>query len=231
VEGQAEVVAGAPEGAIDASPKRGRKKAAPKKTDALATVDQALISAEEKEGKEALEFISKWEITEQRHMELAGELMVDLRKRKKALTEMLKSITDPIRAAEKSARDIFKPGLGYLDSAESALNKLMSSFLDKQKQERLLALQAVEASGGKADAATLVVAHGHGALEAPDALSERTEYEIKVLNIAEVPAHYTITTLNMAAVQAHAKATRGGVPIPGLEITAHTKLGFKPGRT
>lgn len=233
---QTEIVNAAPEGALDASPKRGRKKAAAtsNKSDAdapLAPVDRSFLSGEEKEGREILEFISSWQIADQKHMNVAGELMTEIRKRKKALQEMLKSITDPIRAAEKAARDGFKPSLGFFDSAESALNRLMSSYLDEQKRIQLEALKAVEESGGRADAATLVVAHGHNNLEAPEDLSTRTEYDIEVLDITLVPKHYTVTTLNAAAVKEAAKASRGSIEIPGLKITARTKLAFKPGRT
>ena len=57
------------------------------------------------------------------NMEVVGSILVDVKKRLKGLEERLKEITAPIRAAEKSARDLFRPAIAALEESEGILKR------------------------------------------------------------------------------------------------------------
>lgn len=204
------------------------KKKAPKVEQQQADIQ--LVTASEAEGKDTLEAVSGWEIQTQEDMDDAGGLKRELFTKRKALEERLEEIVAPIRAAKKSAEDLFKPAINMLQQAENICTQAIKAFELKKLHAQREALAEVEASGGKVDAATLVVAHGNNAVQTSEAVSTSRVLRFEILDLEAIPEKYWVRTVNEKKIQAEIDAADGKVEIPGIKVVEDIQVRNKPRR-
>jgi hypothetical protein len=202
----------------------GRKK----KADAAPTADTELVQEHELFAREALMLATAWAITTQEDMSEAGELKRELYTKRKALEERLKEITAPMRAAEKSVRDLFRPAISMLEKGEAVVTEALRQYELARMLERREALAEIEASGGRADAATLAIAHGVGTLELASEVASRRVFRAVLKDASLVEEKYIIRVIDHAKVQRDVTDAMGQITIPGFEIVEDIQIKNKP---
>lgn len=124
----------------------------------------------------------------QANMDLVGAILVDVKTKYKELDARLKSITAPMRAAEKSVRDLFRPALNALAEAEAVLKKGIADAQRAQwaqNQEMQQKAQAALAVGDARGAALAV--HALEAVVSPAGVNVREVVAFRVIDPALVP--------------------------------------------
>lgn len=205
---------------------RGAQPAGSEPTAALvkAPAVEERVSGYEAKARDMLEAISVWEIQSQEHMDLAGKIEAQAVAERKKLEAELKEITDPIRAAEKKVRDLFKPAIGYCKATEEALKLKVKQFRLAAAAAQDAALKAIAESGGVADASTLMVAHGAEVLALPENLREKVYFTWKCTDFAKVPESLKRYVLDEAMITAVVDRDGLQAQIPGIEITREVDI-------
>lgn len=189
-----------------------------KKAEIASVEDEALVKKEESEATELLATVSGWEIESQEDMDMCGAIKKQARDKREELEKRLKEITAPIRQAEKSARDLFRPRISTLQQVENVATEAIRQFELKKLALAREARKQVEAGGGVADEKTLLVAHGHGAVSAAAEVTTSRIFRFEVKNNEEIPERYWRLVLDEDLIQADINAAGGKISIPGIEV-------------
>jgi len=193
---------------------------ASKKKTATAPPEEAaqLVKVEETAATERLTTVSGWEITDQGDMDACGELAAEARDCREKLEEELKKITAPMRSAEKAVRDLFRPAISTNQQVEDICKRAICAFEHKKMLEARAARQEVEAKGGVADEKTLLVAHGHGAVQTASNISTKRVFRFEIVDASKIPDAYWTRVLNEKLIQSAIDTNGGGVEIPGIKV-------------
>lgn len=214
---------------VEDKPKKPRKtkakKEAPTNEETAAIVRQA-----EEAATECLTVVSGYEIESQDDMDMVGTLKREARDRREALEARQKEITAPIRAAEKSVRDLFRPAISTNTQIENICTDAIRRFELRKMEERRAALKQIEATGGKADEATLAVAHGHGAVETSELVTTRKVFRFEVKDPDQIPERYWRRVLDEKLIQADIDEARGAIKIAGVEVIEDVEVRNKARR-
>jgi len=189
-----------------------------------------LVKVEESAATDRLTTVSGWEIADQSDMDLCGQIAAEARDRREALEEELKKITAPMRTAEKAVRDLFRPAISTNQTVEDICKRAIGTFEHKKMLEARTARLAVEAQGGKADEKTLLVAHGHGAVQTAGNISTKRVFRFEVVDASKIPDAYWTRVLNEKLIQTKIDSEGGGVEIPGIQVVEDIEVKHKARR-
>lgn len=168
--------------------------------------------------KAKLHVIATVAIETQEEMDELGEWQREAFENVKKITERRLRITRPMDASKTEVMNQFKPVLGFWTALEKGCKERIAAFRLAVQAEQDAALKAVQASGGDADASTLVVAHGANVLELPPTSSERVTFKWTVTDANAIPEQYWQRVLDQAKITLD--VDRGGfsTDIPGIRI-------------
>lgn len=162
-------------------------------------------------------------------IEIAGDLLVEVKGRAKALDDRMREITRPLNEALKSTRDLFKPALKYYEAAEEVLKRKIA---DAHKQ-----IQAANVAAMAAAQAQLVQGDVRGAALATSALVETPQVEgvrtrevlvYRVVDALAVPREFL--SVDDAKVREHIRINGKSLPIPGIVIETDVQVIASRGR-
>ena len=101
---------------------------------------QQALEVLERDSRSLFEHAARLEVTDAESQRNGENILADLKLAKKNATAALKTVTDPIRAAEKAARELFTPYLAKVDFAltktDSALQDYFKAQAEQAKQEQ-----------------------------------------------------------------------------------------------
>lgn len=214
---------------VEEPKKKGRKPKA-KKEAPTNEETAALVAAAEQTSTEVLTVVSGYEIESQDDMDMVGQMKREARDRRESLDARLKEITAPMRAAEKSVRDLFRPAISTNTQIENICTEAIRRFELRKMEERRAALKQIEATGGKADEATLAVAHGHGVVETSDLVSTRKVFRFEVKDPEQIPERYWRRVLDEKLIQTDIDEARGNIKIAGVEVIEDVEVRNKARR-
>jgi hypothetical protein len=172
----------------------------------------------EAKAKEALEVASEYEITDQESMDFVVEWITESAKEQASIEAERDELTKPLLEVKNKIYNRFKPGVGFYGALVLLLKKKVAAFRLERQQQQDAALAAVAASGGKADAETLVVAHGASVVALPSGVREKISWKWTAVDPSKIPAEYKMTVLNTAKIDLEVSQKGGDCDIPGLRI-------------
>jgi len=192
-------------------------------------------------------------ITGQQDLDVAGQLLIEVKRRYKELDSQRKTITNPIDAAKKAVMDLFRNPLLQLEKAESVIKNAIIKYDDEQKEiarkQQLelqkLADQEAERQKKLLDA-KIQRAEASGKVEKAEELAIQKEMIVPiaapvVTPTIEQPAGVSYKTIwsaevtdisqvpreymiaNLPSLNKIAQATKGSISIPGVKFIA-TKI-------
>jgi len=160
------------------------------------------------------------------NMAMAGEILVDVKKKLRTLEDRLKEITAPMRAAEKSARDLFRPAISALEEAESLLKSKVAQAQRKQMEINRLAMEATQAALQSGDSRGAALAAAVIAPTAPPAnVGTRDVWKFLVENPELVPRAFC--SPDDGKIRAHIKIYGDKQPITGVNIFADVQVSVR----
>jgi hypothetical protein len=155
------------------------------------------------------------------NMEAVGVVLLEVKSRSKALESRLREITEPMRKAEKSVRDLFRPALDALFQAEALLKQRIAGAQRVQEQINRSAMLAAQASLEQGDSRGAALAAQVIAPTAPpQGVTTRAVWKFRVTNPDAVPR--TLCSPDDAKIRAAVGA--GTRSIPGVEIYEDTQV-------
>ncbi len=170
------------------------------------------------EAKEQLEMIALCEIESKADMYDMGLLQRASFEKVKELTAKRLELTRPIDAAKKGIMDLFKPAIGFHEAIESAAKKKIEGFRLEAARAQDAALAAVAASGGEADRATLVVAHGGQVLALPETSREVISWRATIVDSSQLPEWCWKRVIDREAIDAMVTSKGSEAKIPGVLV-------------
>lgn len=182
----------------------------------LPTQVQADLTGERHAMQQVLARLQALPISTQEDLDKLGDFAGQVQTRIKELETQRKTVTDPLNQAVKEINSWFRPVTDTCKAVVSSCKEMIQDRLKAMQAEQDKALRLVEAGGGVADRATLMLAHD--SVEAPANVSARTSLSYRVVHDALIPQRYWKRVLDhdaiMSEIDLHGKAT----DIPGLEI-------------
>jgi hypothetical protein len=154
----------------------------------LSSVDPytAELSAETEAAKADLAAIEDFEIATQDDMDLASAVISEAKERSGKLEARMQEITKPMRAAEKSVRDLFRPALTALGDIERIVKGKVGAYRLEQDARNAAALKAAAEAVARGEDATKALA-GVVHTENTAGLSTRDVVKWEVLDEDAVP--------------------------------------------
>lgn len=196
---------------------RMSKNAAPLAPD---TINEATLEADT--AKRTLVALKALPVT-MSNIDDVGRILVGVKTKSKDLEARLKAITAPMRAAEKSVRDLFRPALNALAEAEAVLKQGIADAQRAQliaNQQAHQAAQAALAQGDVRGAALAV--HATAPITAPEGVTVRERQVFRVVDAELVPRLYCSPD---EAKIAHAIAA--GVQVPGVVVETVSQVSVR----
>lgn len=177
--------------------------------------------------------------------QLAADELKTIKGKAKELDELRKSMTRPLDDAKKRIMEFFNKPLQFLADAEGLIKRSMLTYdreqerIRKEEEERLRALARAEQerleeeararaeqmkAEGKAEEAIMemeavpVIPLPSVQVEQPKVagISRRQNWKARVVDPMQVPRQFLM--VDEKALNAYAKATKGAVPVAGVEF-------------
>lgn len=177
--------------------------------------------------------------------QLAADELKTIKGKAKELDELRKSMTRPLDDAKKRIMEFFNKPLQFLTDAEGLIKRSMLTYdreqerIRKEEEERLRALARAEQerleeeararaeqmkAEGKAEEAIMemeavpVIPLPSVQVEQPKVagISRRQNWKARVVDPMQVPRQFLM--VDEKALNAYAKATKGAVPVAGVEF-------------
>lgn len=177
-----------------------------------------------KEARDLLQLLAVADIETQADMDELGTIQRQAFEKGKQLTEERLKLTRPIDATKTGIMNLFKPAIGYWGAIEEACKQKIQVFREAAKAEQDLALAAVAATGGEADPATLVVAHGQGVLMLPATSGEKITYTWTAADEKKVPEEYFMRVLDNEKISLEVDRKGLKTEIPGIRVERHVGI-------
>lgn len=163
---------------------------APAGTDAEPSY-QAELATETDQAKADLASIEDFDIATQDDMELAAAILGEAKGRANRLAERMKEITAPMRKAEASVRDLFRPAIDALTSIERIVKGKIAEAHKREAEVNAAALEAAARAHAEGDesatgaALSQVVHVGNVA-----GVQTRKVWKFEIVDAALVPREY-----------------------------------------
>ncbi len=151
-------------------------------------------------------------IENQDQVDMAGQLLTQVKGKLKTLDTQRKDITGPMRKAEKAVNNLFRPAIDAAKAVEAMLKAGIAGFVEAQQKAQVAALEA-----GQHEAA-LAIAQP----TMPSGVSTRTIWKFRYTNVDLIPRKYWV--IDSAALQAEVNANKGNTAIPGIEAYPDTSI-------
>lgn len=181
-------------------------------TEARTSAERALLS------------LRALEVTNE-NMEVVGSILVDVKTRLKGLEERLKQITAPIRAAEKSARDLFRPAISALEESEGILKRKIADAQRATVEANRRAMEATQKALTQGDSRGAALAASYLAPSAPPAgVATRDVLTFTVVNPDKVPR--ALCSPDEKKIRAYI-AMYGKTAIEGVKIAEDTQISVR----
>lgn len=170
------------EWAAAGKPPFGAEGTAMAETSALDPKTREDLETERANANKALALIQALTVSTQETMDQAGAWMSAARTRREAVEAAQKARLEPIKKMVCNVSAAYKPLIKVYQEAEDTLRGKMNAHLALQAQLQAEARAKVEAEGGKADADTLVVAHGVENVALPVGMGVRKSWDAQVVS-------------------------------------------------
>ena len=180
----------------------------------LLATQQALAS-QASDRDEILDYANTVTVRDEDDYESIGGFLVDVKKEIKNLTAQRETITKPLNEALKKVREMFKPALDSLSSAEIALKSAMLTYKQEEESKRQLLLAAAPkalVAGRHAEAMALI----NSIKEEPTTkgVSSIKRWKLEVVDAELVPGNFWM--IDERALLADAKESGWKEPPPGV---------------
>lgn len=159
-------------------------------------------------------------------MAMAGEILVEIKRKRVDLEARLKEITAPLRAAEASARDLFRPAISAYEEAESLLKSKVAQAQKRQAEINRAAMEATQKALQANDTRGAALAAAVIAPTAPPPnVGTRDVWKFLVENPDLVPRQFC--SPDNAKIRAHVAAYGDKQPIPGVNVFADVQVSVR----
>lgn len=184
------------------------------------STDEKAIAVIEREAQPILKKAHDIIISSPEQMESAAEMLSRLNQLNDQLTTLKETVTKPLNAAIKAARELFKPRETKLEEAITLIRKEMGRYqlAEDRKAKEAEAKLAARVDKGTMKAETAV--KKMDAIEKPEknietnsgSVTFRDDKFFEVINISELPIEYHLS--NDVAIR---KAMKSGTELPGVK--------------
>ena len=176
------------------------------------------------QAREELELIALCEIESQADMDEMGLKQREAFEKVKELEAERTKLTKPLLETKRGIDDLFKPAVGYWKAIEEACKVKIGAFRKLAAEAQDRALAAVAASGGQADASTLVVAHGANVLQLPEATREVVKWRAEIFDTGLLPEWCWKRVIDREAIDALVQAKGSDADIPGVRVYREVQI-------
>ena len=160
----------------------------------------------------------------------AGQGLVEIKSRWKAVEEKRTSLVKPLNDVVKNINAMFKP---VLDQWDTTMDVVKRAMIDYQVQEADVQRKALEAAAAMAQQGqtgqefTALVAQGSAMPAKAQGISTRVMWRWKVTDVALVPREYLC--VDASKLDAVVKEAKEGVNIPGIEVYREEVMAVRTG--
>lgn len=172
---------------------------------------------------EAMKELSDFSIETASDLQTAAELLNDVVGRKTRINERLAEITKPMRQAEKSVRDLFRPVQDAMEEAETWLKGRIDSArkaIEARNRDLLEQSRAAVANGDLPLVAALTSELQPPST--PDGVQFRSRWTFEIVDESQVPREFL--RVDEKAIRAAVKASKGKIEIPGVRVYEDTTV-------
>jgi hypothetical protein len=183
------------------------------------------------EAKGILEAIDNMPIDSQEDLDFAGEILVDVKGKKKALENERGKATRPLLDALNVIRGWFKPAVQYLDRCEGKLKTKIAEYHREQRRRQQAALEAAGDASMRGDAEvarTQMQRAQEAQVHKVSGVQMRSVIKWEVTDFAKVPRKFLM--LNEKAVQQHIMQHGADAKIDGVKIWRDVSVAAKAGK-
>lgn len=174
---------------------------------------QVVIQAIEKKTKSTLIKLENFEVVDNATYDKVATMVKELKTYKKEAENQEATILNPLQAAVKATKDLFKPFYLNVANIELLTKSRMITFLDNQKAKELKLKEKFE-DGSIKKVSTLITKVADLQVSSNSA-SQRTIKEIEIVDLAAIPREYLVP--DMVAIR---KAFKEGIKVEGCkEVT------------
>lgn len=188
------------------------------------SIQVAAVPAEEikkwtEQADAVLKTLESFHISDQMGIDLASELLRDVKTLWQVIETKRKVAGKPFRDQIKKIQAKYKAPQDKLLQAEEILKKKISESVERFQKAQMEAFYAAQAAFRAGDIQSTAMATEHAAantVQLPDGLSQRTQLRWELVDLREVPPQFLVMQVNAEAVE---QALAAGVTqIPGLRI-------------
>lgn len=206
----------------EAAPKKRRGR--PKKPSDPAEEAESKVKPMISTASAELEQIRIWPITTKEDLEMASQVLAEVKDAAAQVDAERKKITGPLRQTEKAVNDHFRPLLTLLREQEALLKAKIAEAYEASRADAQAALeaaqQASEAENPEEVANGIALAETEMAKADVGGVSYRTKWNFEVIDLNKVPREYMTT--NDKLINATITHSKGEAKIPGIRITEET---------
>lgn len=177
---------------------------------------QTETSLATRDARDALDAIDDFEIRTPDQLELAREVIREIKGKWRELEDRRKDITAPLNASLKSVNDLFRPALSYYATCEQRLKGKLAAAIARFEAEQRAALERVNAlsAAGQTDEARDALLNLPEAQGAPAGVSVRAILDFELEDESLVPREY----LSVDAAKVKRALQEGVRHIPGIRV-------------
>lgn len=190
------------------------------KTEEIEQTPDAVAQEEREAASAMLAEVQGFVIQTRDDLQLAAEVLADVKGRAKRLDEREKEITKPLNAALKSARDLFRPAKNVLSEIEARIKGQIAAFQadeNRRNQEAMRLAAEAHASGDARGTQEALAQVAH--VKNVAGLTTYQKWDFKITNAAELPREFLMP--NETLIKEHAAHTIGDAEptkIPGVRF-------------
>lgn len=157
-------------------------------------------------------------------IEIASDLLKDVKRDLNRLIARKEEITKPLSAALKSVRDLFRPAEDAYKDAEAILKRKIGDAQLRIRQANEEAMRAAQAALAENNYRQAALASSNiQATQAPQGISFQAQYEWRVVDAAAIPREYLVPDEKKISAVVKAQGREAMRAIPG--IVVEEKLG------
>lgn len=179
---------------------------------------QTELQTEAEDAEEVLKSIDDMAIANQEDLDFVGEILTEVKGKKKALENERKKVTGPLNQALEVIRGWFRPPIRFYDRCEEKLKRKIANYHNEQRKKQQAALKAAgEASmkGDRAKAAKAMRVATAAKVSKVSGVSMRPVLKWKVEDFEKVPRAFLC--VDHAAVNEYFKENPNG-KISGITV-------------
>lgn len=195
---------------------------------------KSAMQTEEREAKDILASIEEMEIEDQDDLDFAGDILKDIKVKKKVLVAERTKITGPLQQALEATRKLFRSPIQYLDKCEAALKKKIADRHRRAAEEQRKALEeAGKASmkGDKQKATTALTKARQNEVTKTEGITLREIWDYEIVDfpklfqaVADGKVSMDVLTVDDDVMSAIVKEQKEKTNIPGIKVFTKTSV-------